>query len=95
MDQIPLNTHYDRDMDVFYAWISQPPEVLSVEPEEGIVLRFDARTNDFVGYTVLDFSRRYETSSPDEVSIPSVPKRALIPLRAQLCLIREVASMAA
>ena len=90
-----MNTHYDWDMDVFSAWTRQPREVVCMEPQEGIVLRVDANTDELVGYTILDFRKRYEASALEASTLPAVPPSALLPLRAQLRLIREAASVAA
>ena len=90
MDQVPLSTHYDADMDIFSAWSRQPAEVVCVEPSEGIILRMDANTDEFVGYTILDVGRRFAGKSPGDVTVPLVPKAALRPLHAQLRLLKEL-----
>ena len=94
MDQVPLNVHYDAGMDIFSAWLRQPAEVVCVEPEEGIALRFDATTDEFVGYTVLDCRRRFAGKNPDEVTLPLVPGIALLPLRSHLRLLDSVLAAA-
>ncbi len=90
MDKIPLNTHYDAEMDIFSAWVTQPEEVVCVEPEEGIVLRLDAHTDELVGYTVLDCRKRFEHSDIGGISLPLVPDNALLPLRTELGMLHEV-----
>ena len=80
MDTKPLNSHYEPEMDIFAAWLRQPEEVLCVEPEEGIVLRIDANTDEFVGYTILDFYRRFANQSPLLITLPLVPEFALPPM---------------
>ncbi|MBI1987283.1 MAG: hypothetical protein HYS70_02910 [Nitrospinae bacterium] len=67
MDKVPLNVHYDAEMDIFSAWTRQPAEVLCVEPAEGIVLRLDSQTDELVGYTVLDCRKRFAGAAPDWV----------------------------
>ncbi len=84
MDKVPLNTHYDAEMDIFSAWTRQPTEVVCVEPVEGIVLRLDAQTDEFVGYTILDCRKRFTGMTPDEITLPLVPDLALLPLKTQL-----------
>jgi hypothetical protein len=95
MDKVPLNTHYDSEMDVFSAWIRQPDEVVCVEPAEGVVIRLDARTDEFVGYTVLDLKKRFEGVAADKAALPLVPATSLPPLRAQLRLLHETSTVAA
>ena len=89
MDKKPLNSHYDSEMDIFAVWLRQPDEVVCVEPEEGIVLRIDANTDEFVGYTILDFYRRFANQSPQLITLPLVPEFALFPLRDTLQCMKE------
>ncbi len=95
MDKVPLNVHYDAEMDIFSAWTRQPAEVVCVEPTEGIALRLDAQTDELVGYTVLDCRKRFAGVSPEMVTLPLVPDFALLPLRAQLRLLEAVLTTAA
>lgn len=95
MDKVPLNVHYDAEMDIFSAWTRQPDEVVCIEPAEGIVLRMDAQTDELVGYTVLDCRKRFAGAAPDKVTLPLVPDFALLPLRAQLRLLETVLTTAA
>ena len=95
MGQIPLNVHYDAEMDIFSAWWRQPEEVVCAEPIEGIVLRVDANTDEFVGYTVLDCRRRFAGQQPEDVTLPLVPVEALRPLRAHLGVLEEALAQAA
>ena len=95
MDKVPLNVHYDAEMDIFSAWTRQPAEVVCVEPVEGIVLRLDAQTDELVGYTILDCRKRFAGAAPDEVTLPLVPDFALLPLRAQLRLLETALTSAA
>jgi hypothetical protein len=87
MGQIPLNVHYDSEMDIFSAWWRQPGEVVCTEPVEGIVLRADANTDEFVGYTIIDCRRRFAGMNPANVTLPLVPVEALRPLRAHLSVL--------
>jgi len=95
MDKVPLNVHYDAEMDIFSAWTRQPAEIVGVGLAEGIVLRLDAQTDELVGYTVLDCRQRFAGMSPDEVTLPLVPDFALLPLSAQLRLLEVVPTTAA
>ncbi|MBM3235262.1 DUF2283 domain-containing protein [Candidatus Poribacteria bacterium] len=80
-----LKYHYDEEMDILAVWIRQPAEVVCVEPEDGIVLRIDANTDEFVGYTILDFRKRFakreiELRELKKITLPLVPKYALTPI---------------
>jgi hypothetical protein len=68
-------------MDVLYVWLRQPAEVVCVEPEDGIAIRFDANTDEWVGYTIVDCRRRFAGQSPARITLPIVPPFALEPLR--------------
>ena len=95
MNEIPLSVHYDAEMDIFSAWWRQPDEVVCVEPVEGVVLRTDANTDEFVGYTILDCRRRFAGLRPEEISLPLIPSGALLPLRAHLRVLGEALPVAA
>ncbi len=82
-----MNYRYDEEMDILAVWIRQPTEVVCMEPEEGIVLRIDANTDEFVSYTILDFRKRFakiEFKKSREITIPLVPEFALTPIYAAL-----------
>ena len=85
MDTKNLKSHYDEEMDILAVWIRQPAEVVCLEPEEGIILRIDANTDEFVGYTILDFRKRFakhamELREWQQMTLPLVPKDALAPI---------------
>ena len=79
MDTKTLKYHYDEEMDILAVWIRQPTEVVCMEPEDGIVLRIDANTDEFVGYTILDFRKRF-AKELKKITLPLVPKYALAPI---------------
>ncbi|HIE50276.1 MAG TPA: hypothetical protein EYP85_00830 [Armatimonadetes bacterium] len=79
-----VSYHYDAGMDGLYVWLRQPPAVVCVEPEDGIAIRIDACTDEFVGYTIVDFCRRFPDRNPAEIRIPLAPQFALAPICAIL-----------
>ena len=80
-DYAPVSYHYDDGMDVLYVWVRQPEEVVCVEPEDGIAIRFDANSDEWVGYTIVDCRRRFAGRSPAEIALPIVPQFSLEPLK--------------
>ena len=73
-----INTHYDADSDILYVWWKKPQEVACMEPDEGIVLRLDANTDQLVGYTLISFRRRFGQLSPGaRLVLPLVPESAI------------------
>jgi hypothetical protein len=79
--QVSLNYHYNGEDDILSVWYRQPDEVVCIEPREGILLRIDAQTDEFVGYTILYLHRQFEGQRPEEITLPLVPLEALAPLR--------------
>ena len=90
MDEVPVSYHYDAEEDISSAWLRQPTEVVSTEVREGIVVRVDANTDEFVGYTIIDLSRQFRGVAATDITIPLVPASSLHPLRAQLRAMQPV-----
>jgi uncharacterized protein YuzE len=51
--------HYDPAADVLYCSFGPPQEAIGEEVGEGIVVRRNPTTNATVGFTVVDFSKRF------------------------------------
>ncbi len=58
MDQKQFNLSFDPKADVLYCSFGEPREALSIELENGLVVRMDPRTDEVVGVTMLDFMKR-------------------------------------
>jgi uncharacterized protein YuzE len=69
MAQKDLGLSYDPQADVLYCSYGPPREAVSEETSRGIIIRRDPETREVVGFTVLDFSRRFE-EKPGEVLTP-------------------------
>ena len=73
-----ISTHYDADSDILYVWWKKPQEVVCVEPDEEIILRLDANTDQLVGYTLIGFCRRFGKLGPTgQLVLPLVPESAI------------------
>lgn len=73
-----ITTHYDTNSDILYVWWQKPQEVVCVEPDEGIVLRLDANTDQLVGYTLIGFRRRFgHLKPPAKLILPLIPESAV------------------
>ncbi|HYL64002.1 MAG TPA: DUF2283 domain-containing protein [Candidatus Methylomirabilis sp.] len=70
-----LKINYDPQGDVLYCSFGEPREAIGVETDEGIILRQDPETDDVVGITVVDFSKRFQKNPGNFLSFPI--KRAL------------------
>ena len=53
-----LNFRYDARSDVLYCSINSPRPAVSEEIEPGLLVRLDPDTNQIVGFTVIDVTKR-------------------------------------
>jgi uncharacterized protein YuzE len=60
---------FDRDADVVYLSFGEPSRAVSEEVAEGVFARYDPRSEELVGLTLLDFSKKFGVQ-PKEVSVP-------------------------
>jgi uncharacterized protein YuzE len=52
--------HYDAETDVLYISFGEPKPAEGLDIGDGTILRVDPETEEVVGLTILDFSRRTE-----------------------------------
>ncbi len=64
-----ISISYDRDGDVVYFAFGEPTEAVGEEIEEGIFARYNPQTEELVGLTIINFSRKFGVK-PKEVAIP-------------------------
>jgi len=60
---------YDKEADVVYLSFGKPVKAISEEIEEGVFARYDPKTEELVGLTILNFSKKFDVV-PRELSIP-------------------------
>ena len=73
-----LQYYFDKEADVLYVSQGEPQaDADSEEVGEGVVARFDPRTREVVGFTILNFLKR------SDKSVPAV----VLPFRAELTLV--------
>jgi uncharacterized protein YuzE len=65
-----LKMTYDRDADVLYCSFGEPQEAISIEANEGIIVRRNPETNEIVGYTIVNFFKRFADRPNKPVSVP-------------------------
>jgi hypothetical protein len=65
-----LKLKYDRAVDVLYCSFGDPTPALSVEHEDGVVVRLNPDTEEIVGITVVDFFKRFAEKPNEAVSVP-------------------------
>lgn len=61
---------YDKDADVMYFSFGKPRKAVSEELGGGVVARYDPASKALVGFTVINFSKRFATAK--EITIPEV-----------------------
>ena len=67
-----INYCYDKEVDVLYSYINKPRPASSKELNNGVVLRYDPKSNKLVGFTIIDFKKRIKNGLLK--SIPSFPE---------------------
>jgi len=65
-----LKLKYDRDVDVLYCSFGEPRPAISVEVEDGVIVRHDPETEEVVGVTIVDFFKRFAEHPQDTVNVP-------------------------
>lgn len=71
MDQSEINEmriSYEKDTDVLYLSFGEPKEGIDEEVYPGVYVRIDQEKHSFVGFTIIDFEKRFSTTQ--ENSIP-------------------------
>ena len=80
-ESIPtMKINYDPKSDIFYCSFGDPRVAVSVETrEEGIILRLDPDTDEIIGFTVIDFSKRFQDHPTNFLTLsPSKEMAALL-----------------
>lgn len=64
-----ISITYDQEADVVYLSFGKPVPAVSEEIQEGVFARYDPETQELVGLTVTNFSKKFGIE-PKELSIP-------------------------
>lgn len=70
MDEKELKISYDPKGDVLYCSFGDPREAISIE-QEGMIIRLDPETEDVIGVTVVDFSKRFREHPGNILKFPA------------------------
>lgn len=73
-----LKMNYDRSADVLYCSFGDPQEAISVEKENGVVLRLNPETEQIVGITIVNFFKRFAERPNEAVSVSLEPEPAAV-----------------
>ncbi|MBS4027161.1 MAG: DUF2283 domain-containing protein [Ignavibacteriales bacterium] len=55
-----MNFYYDKQGDILDISVGEPQEAISEEMGDDIILRRDIKTNGVVGFTILNFEKRFQ-----------------------------------
>lgn len=64
-----MSFSYDKQADVLYLSVGTPKKSISREVEDGILLRYDPKTKDITGLTILDFEARFQKAKPRPIDV--------------------------
>ncbi len=53
-----LNWYYDEEADVLYISVGEPVKAVGLDLGEGVVVRYDEKTRDVVGLTIIGVKQR-------------------------------------
>jgi len=70
---------YDEEGDVLYAYLGNPRESIYDSIGNGIYLRKTSSSNEYIGFMILDFAKRFAMSQ--EFTIPYFDKIKIPPLK--------------
>ena len=64
---------FDKEGDVLDISIGKPKAAISKEIGDDIILRVDPETREVIGFTILNFEKRFEGSKkPEQISLPII-----------------------
>jgi len=55
-----ISFSYDKQADVLYLSVGKPRKSISREIKDGVLLRFDPKSKEITGLTILDFEARFQ-----------------------------------
>ncbi len=64
---------FDKEGDILDISIGKPKKAISKEIGDDVLLRIDPNTREVVGFTILNFEKRFKDSKkPEEISLPII-----------------------
>ncbi len=64
-----ISISYDKEADVMYLGFRKPIEAVGEEIEGGVFARYDPRTEELAGLTIVNFSKKFGVK-PRDVAVP-------------------------
>lgn len=54
-----LRISYDKDADVMYVSIGDPKPAICETLDNGVIIRYDEKSDKVIGFTIIDFIKRF------------------------------------
>lgn len=54
-----MRISYDKEADVLYVSIGKPKQAICETLDDGVVVRYDKKSDKIIGFTVIDFEKRF------------------------------------
>ncbi len=67
--QKKISISYDKEADVMYLNFDEQVEAVGEEIEEGVFARYNPKTDELAGLTIVNFSKKFGVE-PRDVAIP-------------------------
>ena len=61
--RLDVSFHYDSEADILYASVGKPKPAKSIDFPNGIVLRIDPTSGNYIGFTIINYMARKKSGS--------------------------------
>ena len=65
-----LSFSYDKAADVLYVSVGRPKAAVGELLENGVIVRRDPKTDQVVGFTIVDFTRHFASRNAQPITTP-------------------------
>ena len=65
-----LSFSYDKDADVLYVAVGHPKAAVGELLDNGVILRRDPKTDQVVGFTIVDFAHHFASPRAQPIVTP-------------------------
>lgn len=64
-----MSFSYDKGADVLYLSVGKPKKSLTREIDDGVLLRFDPKSKEITGLTIIDFESRFQKAKLRSIDV--------------------------
>ena len=54
-----MRISYDKEADVLYVSLGKPKQAICETLDNGVVVRYDKKSDRVIGFTIIDFEKRF------------------------------------